>query len=397
MDAVSSWQLFLKTIFIGNENKFPKQLEEKGREILNTQCCGLPLAIKDVGRQLAEKRALGSEWEDLVEFWQSMSVAANMEKALILWVIGKLERSMVNEWAEFLESWQSMSNLDIVTTNMAKALTSWRIQKLERWMGEIPASWNRKLEKVINELRTILNLLEEKILGSWSRVFNFINDAVETVREALNDDLGVSDNISFLEKRLVEVNMQMSKLISENVVIEQEDYDDDDDDGDVVGLERDVELLFGRAISNKEQCLQTSTITGMIGIGKTTLARHIYNHRAIVRQFECRAWVCVPSNFSYKEILIEIIQQVIDCTCEGIERHSLLKKIEYADNLSLKQMLRQHLRGMRYLIVFDDWPEEMCLRSIVNGLPDEGTFTFMYVQCVYYIIYVWNSKYLLGI
>ncbi|XP_057801891.1 putative disease resistance RPP13-like protein 3 isoform X1 [Salvia miltiorrhiza] len=71
LDSNKSWQLFLKTINHGNkltgDHKFPMNLEHMGKQMLR-KCGGLPLAIKEVGKQLAEKKVSGgSEWEQLLE------------------------------------------------------------------------------------------------------------------------------------------------------------------------------------------------------------------------------------------------------------------------------------------------------------------------------------------
>lgn len=67
LDSDKSWQLFCKTIFSGtDERKFPKHLERKGREIL-AKCSGVPLAINEIGNQIAKKRQSGSEWEKVLD------------------------------------------------------------------------------------------------------------------------------------------------------------------------------------------------------------------------------------------------------------------------------------------------------------------------------------------
>ncbi|KAH6833096.1 hypothetical protein C2S53_020655, partial [Perilla frutescens var. hirtella] len=65
LDGDKSWQLLLQTALC-SDKEFPKQLEKKGREMLMSKCGGLPLAIKEVGRQWAEKRRSGSKWKELV-------------------------------------------------------------------------------------------------------------------------------------------------------------------------------------------------------------------------------------------------------------------------------------------------------------------------------------------
>ncbi|XP_057802988.1 disease resistance RPP8-like protein 3 [Salvia miltiorrhiza] len=71
LDSKKSWQLFLKTINHGNklmgEHKFPMKFERMGKQMLR-KCGGLPLAIKEVGKQLVEKKlSRRGEWEQLLE------------------------------------------------------------------------------------------------------------------------------------------------------------------------------------------------------------------------------------------------------------------------------------------------------------------------------------------
>lgn len=60
-------------------------------------------------------------------------------------------------------------------------------------------------------------------------------------------------------------------------------------DKQVVGLDGDVKKLLGEAVLEKGESLFVATIVGMGGIGKSTLARKLYNHGAVVDRFDCRA------------------------------------------------------------------------------------------------------------
>ncbi|XP_047947632.1 probable disease resistance protein At1g58602 isoform X2 [Salvia hispanica] len=133
----------------------------------------------------------------------------------------------------------------------------------------------------------------------------------------------------------------------------------------VVGLEKDMEQLIGKVILNEEAALVSSCIKGMLGVGKTTLARQVYNHPAIVGKFKQRAWVTISSDTSVHEVLVELIQQLV-----VLDGDSLL--VEKMDNRSLRQMLRQHLQGMSCFIVVDNLLAEMRLESFLLGLAQIG-------------------------
>ncbi|XP_047953051.1 disease resistance RPP8-like protein 3 isoform X2 [Salvia hispanica] len=68
LDSVKSWQLFLKTIdkFTSDGNKFSKDLERKGKEMLK-KCWGVPIAIIDVAKQKSKQRLSGMAWEELFD------------------------------------------------------------------------------------------------------------------------------------------------------------------------------------------------------------------------------------------------------------------------------------------------------------------------------------------
>lgn len=87
MDADNSWRLLLKTLSIeGSDEQFPKPLVNKAKQILMKKCGGLPLAIKEVGRNWAKIRQSGSEWEELIESIDLSETLRAFESAYNNWV-----------------------------------------------------------------------------------------------------------------------------------------------------------------------------------------------------------------------------------------------------------------------------------------------------------------------
>ncbi|KAK4427372.1 putative late blight resistance proteinR1A-10 [Sesamum alatum] len=83
-------------------------------------------------------------------------------------------------------------------------------------------------------------------------------------------------------------------------------------------------------------------IVGMGGIGKTTLARNVYENPLIVEYFDIRAWVTVSQEYNTRAILLELVCQ------KGKESKEILGDEE------LGEMLYKSLAGKRYLIIMDD-------------------------------------------
>ncbi|PWA70417.1 NBS-LRR resistance-like protein [Artemisia annua] len=86
----------------------------------------------------------------------------------------------------------------------------------------------------------------------------------------------------------------------------------------------------------------------MGGMGKTTLARLLYNDKLVKDQFELKAWVCVSDDFDSFTISKELFQSVSGET----------KQFE---NLNLLQeALADRLMGKRFLLVLDDvWSDKL--------------------------------------
>lgn len=115
---------------------------------------------------------------------------------------------------------------------------------------------------------------------------------------------------------------------------------------EVVGFEKDAEIIM-KKLTGRAKGLDVISIYGMAGLGKTTLARKVYNNPSIVNHFDVKAWCSVSQTYNVRTLLIEIFKQAINKEC----------KIKENDDIA--DMLRRILIGKRYLIVLDDiWEVE---------------------------------------
>uniref|UniRef100_A0A0D3HNG0 NB-ARC domain-containing protein n=1 Tax=Oryza barthii TaxID=65489 RepID=A0A0D3HNG0_9ORYZ len=127
------------------------------------------------------------------------------------------------------------------------------------------------------------------------------------------------------------------------------------DETELIGIEqpRDelIKRLFHREEGSKHR-LRTISIVGFGGLGKTTLAKVVYDKIKV--QFDCTAFVSVSRSPDVTKIFKKILYEL------ERGRYANINEAE-RDQVQLIDELRRFLEDKRYLIVIDDiWDEKLC-------------------------------------
>ncbi|KAG6528222.1 hypothetical protein ZIOFF_010373 [Zingiber officinale] len=145
----------------------------------------------------------------------------------------------------------------------------------------------------------------------------------------------------------------------------------------LVGINQSRDTLIKWVMDENYPELTTISLVGFGGLGKTTLAKIVYDDPIIVGgHFQSRVWIAVSQNYSIKELLKKIIRQisineqqirdVFECQDASLNTEQLLNIM---DKAQLVKTIRDHLHGKRYMIVFDDvWSTE-AWESLSIALP----------------------------
>ncbi|KAH7833989.1 hypothetical protein Vadar_011688 [Vaccinium darrowii] len=122
-------------------------------------------------------------------------------------------------------------------------------------------------------------------------------------------------------------------------------------DPNVVGLDKQIEDLVQRV--RGEELHRVVSIIGMAGLGKTTLAKKVYN--TVQQSFDCSAWIVVSQHPNRKELLRDIAGQV------GLPENEMKHNVE--------ANLYAFLCTRRYVITIDDIWDIKAWNALKPGLP----------------------------
>ncbi|XP_071719152.1 putative disease resistance RPP13-like protein 1 [Rutidosis leptorrhynchoides] len=180
--------------------------------------------------------------------------------------------------------------------------------------------------------------------------------ATETLRRKLNDESHGNTSIG------VDINTILALRSNRN--FERLEETSLLDESPVLGREKDEAAVLEKLLGD-ESCNQNVSvvcIVGFGGVGKTTLAKLLYNNEKVKDYFELTSWVCVSNDFDVLAVSKAIYQAVTgeDNTPAGLNH--------------LQEVLKEKLSNKRFLLVLDDvWNEDhqkwKDLEKLLKGAP----------------------------
>ncbi|XP_027923494.1 putative disease resistance protein At3g14460 isoform X2 [Vigna unguiculata] len=186
-----------------------------------------------------------------------------------------------------------------------------------------------------------------------SKVSNFFNSTFTSFNKKIESEIReVLEKLEYLARQKGALGLKESiysgdgsgskepqKMPSSSLVVESVIY----------GRDADKEKILNWLTSETENHDQPSilSIVGMGGLGKTTLAQHVYNDTKLEEaKFDIRAWVCVSDHFNVLTVTKTILEAVTK------------SKDDSGDLQMVHERLKEKISGKKFFLVLDDvWNE----------------------------------------
>ncbi|XP_058186321.1 putative inactive disease susceptibility protein LOV1 [Rhododendron vialii] len=272
-----------------------------------------------------------------------------------------------------------------------------KLQKLQLLADDrfLFAPLRNKMDKIANELQQISTFLEQDNADTktlMDHLLPILNSAESIIESFLLkttrrrhtkmplmvyapwSQVQLSCKLKEIEKKIRAVSIEFRKVDTTVDSIPQDlgldkrhsnfvrhHYDETPDL--LVGRGDTENQLAGRLIDNEEQNLRVLSLVSKESLGKTALAKKVYNRLDVRQHFPCRVWVHDPEDFTYTDLLLIIIAQL---------PIGVVKDVELMNEDQLSDMLFQYFMEVKFLMVLDNVPGVDLWHKLVRPFADSA-------------------------
>ncbi|XP_057802830.1 putative late blight resistance protein homolog R1B-16 [Salvia miltiorrhiza] len=224
---------------------------------------------------------------------------------------------------------------DLLTHSVKQEILSIRIQAA---VLQLNLKLYPNKEKIREAANTAYEIIEYFFFGEYlsdcgsTEPTIILANKLREVAQRLESTVG--DVVDYIKGKGVTDSPAVSSSSRSAITSSKDDF--------VVGVDKDVKVIKDRLLveSSRDSRLRVLPIVGRGGIGKTTLAKIVYNDALVRQEFSICGWVTISQDYNIGTIALHLLASI--------------KGMSADRNIPIDSLIREYLHNNKYLIIVDD-------------------------------------------
>ncbi|KAJ1700210.1 hypothetical protein LUZ63_008722 [Rhynchospora breviuscula] len=238
--------------------------------------------------------------------------------------------------------------------------------------------WVKEVKEVCYQIEDMADNVEQVEEGRKRREGNFFKQCVDMPGEmiVIREILSHAESIMFTIREISDAGKRYASQPPDEVQYEYQESSFVDphfvDETNIIGFENELKTLVSLLINPEKKDCVVISLVGIGGLGKTTVAKKVYNSAAVRKYFEMSAWVIASHWCTTAGLLKNILKELLGLSQKSYNNTTeiTLNNLEKMQEKEMIEKIQELLKVRKYLVVIDDLWNVETWNDIQQVLPN---------------------------